>query len=66
MAKHMSKTLAGEIADRTLAVVNPQNRVMAMEAALKRHGFARQAVEPQLPPDRAGLIAWLLETYAAR
>jgi hypothetical protein len=62
----MSKTLAAELADRTLAVVNPQNRAIALEAALKRHGFA---VSP--PPDSAllernALIAWLLSVYSRR
>ncbi|MDB5528342.1 MAG: hypothetical protein JWR51_1445 [Devosia sp.] len=66
MAKRMSKTLATEIADRTLAVVNPQNRAMAMDAALRRHGFTPSAAAP--PSEllvRSGLVAWLLSAYAA-
>ena len=65
MTKRMSKTLAAEIADRTLTVVNPQNRLIALTAALGRHGFARPGNEPQLV-DRSKMIAWLLETYAPR
>lgn len=62
----MSKTLAAEIADRTLAVVNPQNRPLALTAALQRHGFA-----PATPPppeqllQRAAIIAWLISSYTS-
>ena len=65
--KRMSKTLATEIAERTLRVVNPQNRQLALNDALRRHGF-RPAAAPAdgLPADRATFIAWLLATYAAR
>ncbi|MET3900061.1 Rps23 Pro-64 3,4-dihydroxylase Tpa1-like proline 4-hydroxylase [Devosia sp. UYZn731] len=63
MAKRMSKTLASEIADRTMAVVNPQNRAIALDAALRRHGFA-----PVAPPSellaRSSLVGWLLSKYA--
>lgn len=65
MSKRMSKTLATEIAERTLGVVNPQNRFIALAADLARHGFARPVETPELT-ERAGLIAWLLETYAPR
>jgi hypothetical protein len=65
MAKRMSRTLAAEIADRTLAVVNPQNRFLAICAGLGRHGFARPSEEPELA-DRAALIDWLVTTYSAR
>lgn len=65
MSKRMSKTLAAEIADRTLSVVNPQNRFMALTAALGRHDFTRPSEEPALA-DRAALIAWLLDTYSPR
>jgi hypothetical protein len=63
----MSRTLAAELADRTLQVVNPQNRAIALEAALKRHGFAIAS----LPPDtalveRSAMIAWLLSVYSPR
>ena len=40
MAKRMSRTLAAEIADRTMTVVNPANRGLTLNAALQRHGFA--------------------------
>ena len=64
MPKSMSKTLAAEIADRTLAVVNPQNRGLALDAALRRHGFALSAGEPPRELiDRAELLAWLRATY---
>ena len=61
----MSKTLAAEIADRTMAVVNPNNRGLALDAALRRHGFPLSAGEPpkQLI-DRAELLSWLRQTYA--
>lgn len=63
--KRMSKTLAAEIAGRTLEVINPQNRAMALGAALRRHGF--DAPVGQAPvDDRAALVAWLLATYAPR
>ncbi|SEQ04257.1 hypothetical protein SAMN05428969_1676 [Devosia sp. YR412] len=61
----MSKTLAAEIADRTLVLVNPQNRLLALTAALGRHGFARPVEAPELL-DRTKIIAWLLEAYAPR
>jgi len=65
MAKRISKTLAAEIADRTMTVVNPANRQLALNAALQRHGFAASAAAnaDQLQ-DRASLIAWLLVAYA--
>ena len=65
MTKRMSKTLAAEIAERALTVVNPQNRFIALTAALGRHGFARPGEEPELV-DRAKMIAWLLQTYSPR
>ncbi|MDB5613847.1 MAG: hypothetical protein JWQ22_1500 [Devosia sp.] len=65
MTKRLSKTLADQIADSTLAVVNPQNRFIALTAALARHGFARPAAHPELV-DRSAMIAWLLETYSPR
>ena len=65
MSKRMSKTLAAEIADRTLAVLNPSNRVLTLGAALQRHGFPG-AVAPSEAAlaDRKALIAWLQATYA--
>jgi len=65
MSKRMSKTLAAEIADRTLAVLNPNNRLLALGAALQRHGFPGAAAPPDgTLTDRAALIAWLQATYA--
>ena len=67
MAKRMSKTLAAEIADRTLAVLNPSNRLLALGAALQRHGFPGAVAPPDATfSDRAALIAWLQSTYASR
>ncbi|RYE84715.1 MAG: hypothetical protein EOP19_10935 [Hyphomicrobiales bacterium] len=66
MSKRMSKTLAAEIADRTLEVLNPANRAIALGSALRRHGFdPALAAAPQPIAERAQLIAWLLATYAA-
>lgn len=65
MAKRMSKTLAAEIAERTLAVPNPKNRLLALDAALQRHGFPGAAAPPEATlTDRSALIAWLQATYA--
>ncbi|MDB5540259.1 MAG: hypothetical protein JWQ89_1986 [Devosia sp.] len=63
----MSKTLAAEIAERVLKVVNPQNRAVALSDLLRRHGF-RAATLPEggLPADRAALVAWLLASYSAK
>ena len=67
MAKRMSKTLATEIAERTLAVVNPQNRSIALDAALRRHGFMPSAAPPPSEMlERTRLVGWLLLTYAAQ
>lgn len=63
----MSKTLAAEIAGRTLEVVNPANRGVALAATLRRHGFDPNAAKlPAGPTDRADLVTWLLKTYAPR
>lgn len=64
MTKRMSKTLAAEIADRTLEVVNPHNRSIALHATLRRHGFAPSTatISPPLE-DRSLLVAWLLARY---
>lgn len=65
MARRMSKTLAAEIADRTMTVVNPANRGLTLNAALQRHGFAIAATPPaDRLADRAAIISWLLEAYA--
>lgn len=61
MSKPLSKTLATEIAERTLKVVNPANRALALNETLRRHGFA--AAHGELPGERAALVAWLLERY---
>ncbi len=63
----MSKTLATEIATRTLEVINPANRTVALAATLRRHGFDPNAAGlPAAPADRTELTAWLLATYAPR
>jgi len=65
MAKGMSKTLATEIASRTLEVTSPMNRAIALSATLRRHGFDPViADQPEHPIERAELIVWLLATYA--
>ncbi len=65
MSKRLSKTLAAEIATRTLEVVNPANRGVALAATLHRHGFdPNLAALPPAPAGRAELVAWLLATYA--
>lgn len=67
MTKRLSKTLAAEIATRTLEVINPANRAVALAATLRRHGFDPNSAElPANPADRSELIAWLLATYAPR
>jgi hypothetical protein len=66
MAKRMSKTLAAEIAERTLVVVNPQNRPLALNASLQRHGFITAITpKPDQLLDRTAIVNWLLATYAA-
>jgi hypothetical protein len=60
----MSKTLAAEIAERTLQVVNPQNRALALSATLRRHGFPSPDQWPDSILDKSELQAWLLATYA--
>ena len=62
----MSRTMAAEIAERTMAVVNPANRAMALRAALQRHGFAGGEPEAAVLAERKALIGWLLETYSPR
>jgi hypothetical protein len=65
MAKRMSKTLAAEIAERVLKVVNPANRAMALSEALRRHGFGSATLpEGGVPGDKAALVAWLVGAYA--
>lgn len=64
MSKKMSKTLAGELAERTLGVVNPANRAIALRAALQRHGFAAQEPDTVAMGDRKALASWLMAAYA--
>lgn len=67
LTKRMSKTLAAEIAGRTLEVINPANRAVALSATLRRHGFDPNSAEPPAQlVDRSELVAWLLATYAPR
>ena len=67
MSKRLSKTLAAELADATLKIVNPQNRAITLSANLRKHGFApSSANQPDPLDDRAALIAWLLATYSPR
>jgi hypothetical protein len=66
MSKRMSKTMAVEIAERTMAVVNPANRGLTLRASLQRHGFAAREPDAATLEERQALVAWLLETYAPR
>jgi hypothetical protein len=63
-AKLMSRTLAIEIATKTMAVINPANRGLRMADLLEKHGF-RRVTEPELDilSDQARLVAWLRETF---
>lgn len=63
-AKQMSRTLAVEIAAKTMAVTNPANRGLRMADLLEKHGF-RRVNEPELDivSDQARLVNWLRETY---
>ena len=63
MAKRMSKTLAKEMAERTLTVVNPANRALALRAALTRHGFAGREPDQAVLNEREALVQWLLASY---
>lgn len=66
MNRRMSKTLAAEIAERVLKVVNPANRLPVLSDALRKHGFGSATIPADgLPADRAALVAWLLAAYAA-
>jgi hypothetical protein len=66
MTKRMSKTLAGEIAERTMAVVNPANRALALRAALTRHGFGAGEPDAEVLSERRALVDWLLARYSPR
>lgn len=64
MAKRMSKTLAAEIAERVLKVVNPANRPLALSEGLRRHGFGSATLPVGgLPAEKAALLAWLQAAY---
>jgi prolyl-tRNA editing enzyme YbaK/EbsC (Cys-tRNA(Pro) deacylase) len=60
----MSRTLAVEIATKTIAVVNPANRRLPMAHLLEKHGF-RRVLEPELDilSDQSRLVSWLRETF---
>jgi hypothetical protein len=62
--KAMSRTLAIEIATKTMAVINPANRGLRMADLLDKHGFKRVR-EPELEilEDQARLVSWLRETF---
>lgn len=64
MGMRISKTLAREIAERTVAVVNPANRGMALRAALPRHKFAAREPDQTVLNERDTLVQWLLATYS--
>ncbi|MBN9308100.1 hypothetical protein [Devosia sp.] len=64
MSKRMSKTLAAELAERTLAIVNPSNRTIALNEALKRRGFEPVRIAAaELPTDKAALALWLMARF---
>jgi len=60
----MSRTLAIEIATKTMTVINPANRGLRVADLLEKHGFQHVA-EPELDilSDQARLVSWLRETY---
>jgi hypothetical protein len=60
----MSRTLAIEIATKTMTVINPANRGLRMADLLEKHGF-RRVPEPDLDilSDQARLVSWLRATY---
>jgi len=62
--KPMSRTLAIEIATKTMAIVNPANRGLRMADLLEKHGFHR-VPEPELDilTDQTRLVSWLRETF---
>ncbi len=63
-AKHMSRTLAIEIATKAMTVINPANRGLRVLDLIEKHGFHRVA-EPALDivSDRERLVEWLRETF---
>ena len=65
MSKRMSKTLAAELAERALRIVNPSNRALVLNEGLTRRGYEPVGIAAgELPTERAALVAWLLERYA--
>jgi len=60
----MSRTMAIEIATKTMAIVNPANRGLRVADLLEKHGFHRVA-EPDIDivSDQTRLVNWLRETY---
>lgn len=62
--KPMSRTLAVEIATKTIAVVNPANRGLRIADLLEKHGF-RRVREPEMDilSDQVRLVSWLRETF---
>lgn len=64
MSKRMSKTLAAELAERTLAIVNPSNRVITLNESLKKRGFEPvRIVAAELPTYKAALALWLMGRF---
>lgn len=62
--KPMSRTLAVEIATKTIAIVNPANRGLRMADLLEKHGFPRvQEPELDILGDQTRLVSWLRETF---
>jgi hypothetical protein len=63
-AKMMSRTLAIEIATKTMTVINPANRGLRVVDLLDKHGF-KGAKEPELDivSDQTRLVNWLRETF---
>ncbi len=63
-AKPMSRTMAVEIATKTMTVINPANRGLRMADLLEKHGF-RPVQEPGIDilSDQARLVNWLRETF---
>lgn len=62
--KPMSRTLAVEIATKTMAVTNPANRGMRVLDLLEKHRF-RRVGEPDLEivSDHDRLVAWLRDVF---
>jgi hypothetical protein len=63
-AKHMSRTLAIEIATKAMTVINPANRGLRVLDLVEKHGFHCVA-EPglEIVSDRERLVEWLRERF---